>query len=207
VSLVDSFVGLEALSRYLKANGWKNRIDDGAIKILGRRVAGISIRVGGAMWFAGRGPTLRVGPLPVFASHSLPLQVRYALDIDPAKDPAAFRGRLAWNRDGILALGDIRSAWFEGGSACEQLNRQPSRVLALARCLRRFEKLRLEADAANAQVKVVHQQKMRLHFSLIGGQVFDIERTFPRFEFYRSLEWLAAELARRPRRKKPTRPC
>jgi hypothetical protein len=202
VKLIDSFVGLEALSRYLAANGWKNRIDDGAIEVLGRRVVRINIRVGGSMWFTGRGPTLRVGPLPIFTSHALPVQVRYALDVDPAKDPRAFRGRLKWDREGIFALGDITQAWFEGGSACERLNEKPRRVLDLARCMHRFEKLRLEPDASRGHVRAMHQQRMQLRFSLVGDQVFDVERNFPRFEFYRSLEWLAAELAHRPRKSK-----
>jgi hypothetical protein len=205
VSLMNSFVGLEALSRYLGANGWKNRIHEGAIEVVRRRVVRISMRVGGSMWFAGRGPTLRVGPFPVYASHALPVQVRYALDVDPAKDPESFRGKLTWDREGVLALGDINKASFEGGSSCERLNGKPARVLALARCMRRFERLRLEPDVANAQVRVVHQQKMRLRFSLIGSEMFDVERNFPRLEFFAALEWLATELERRPRKKKPIR--
>jgi len=194
VNLLDRFVGLEALSRYLEAHGWKNRIENGAIAVRGRQVVRISMRVGGAMWFTGPGPTLRLGPVPLFASHLLPVQVRYAMDVDPAKDPRAYRGELAWEREGLFALGEVTEAWFEGGSICERLNQYPARLLALARCIRRFEKFKLEPDVAEASVRAVHQQKMQLRFSLIGDEMFDVERNFPRFEFFAALEWLAAKL-------------
>lgn len=194
--MIDTIVGLEAMSRYLRANGLKNRINEGAIHLSAHRVKRISMRIGGHVWFPGGRTRLRVGPIPIYASQALPVQVTYAFDIDPAKAPHAFDAKLKWERDGILALGEIRRAWFEGGERCTRLNAQPRRLLALARCMRRFERLRLVPDVAAAQVKAIHQQKMRVRFSLLSTELVDVERFLPPVAFFDSLDWLGGALGR-----------
>jgi hypothetical protein len=196
VGVIDTLVGLEAMSRYLRANGLKNRIDEGAIHLSAHRVKRISMRVGGHVWFPGGRTRLRVGPIPIYASQALPVQVTYAFDIDPAKAPESFDAKLKWERDGFLGLGEIRRAWFEGGERCTRLNAQPRQLLALARCMRRFERLRLVPDVAAAEVKAVHQQKMRVRFSLLSTEWVDVERFLPPVTFFESLDWLGGALAR-----------
>jgi hypothetical protein len=203
IPLVDAFVGLEALSRYLNANGWKNRLEDGVIRVEKRKVSHITMKIAGSGFFGGSsGPaTVRVGPVPVYASQSLPVQLSYALPVDPAKEPEAWRAKLDWDRSGILWTGDIVNARFEGGAALVKLNEKPDQVLALARNLRRFEKLWTEPDVAAGELKVVHQQKMKVKFSLLGSELFDVDRNLPPFPFFGSLEWLTAELAEKPKKR------
>jgi hypothetical protein len=207
LSFIDSIVGLEAMSRYLGANGWKNRLDEGVLQVAGHRVKRITMGIGGHVWFPGGGTRLRVGPIPIYASQGLPVQVTYAFDIDPAKDPEAFAAKLKWERDGLLSLGEISRAWFDGGECCTRLNARAKQVLALARCMRRFERLRLVPDVAAAQVKVVHQQKMRVRFSLLSTELVDVDRFLPPVAFFDSLDWLGGALHQggRPARARPRR--
>jgi hypothetical protein len=60
-------------------------------------------------------------------------------------------------------------------------------VLALAKCMRRFERLRLVPDVAAAEVKAIHQQKMRVRFSLLSTELVDV---------FESLDWLGGALAK-----------
>jgi hypothetical protein len=222
MALLDALAGLEPLCRHLVANGYKAKLvpgdkdravlpllgpDSHGIAITGRGVRLITIRIAGGMWgFDSPGRTsFRVGPIPVYESRELPIQVHYVVPVDPTGSPWDFEVELKTKRKGFLWLGDVVEASWKGGKLGEALGKNPERTLKLANGLKPRESLRIKPDTEGRCVRLVHQTKMALQFSLLSAEMLQAERRFPPPALLEGIEWLAKEIASLQPKKRRTR--
>ena len=216
LAITDALLGIDALARHLTAAGWKVRTVGSAaqrglldlvdepphyLRVSGRAVSEVRLRLGGALFGQSSG-TLKLGPLPVHHTRPLPMQLHWLVPLDPAGRLEAFDAKLSTRRGGLFWTGEVEHAAWTGGTLAQALDLHPERVLEGARGLRLGESLRVSPDPDRACVRIIHQSKVTVRFSLLSSEVLSAERHLPERELLDGIEWIASEILGlgRPRR-------
>lgn len=191
----DTLLGLEPLAEHLAARGWKVTLVDSpprrglfdlvdapprVLRVTGKPVSEVRVRLGGAMWglgAAGGRSRLSVGGVPLAASQSMPVQLHWLVPVDPTGRPEDFEATLDVERGGFLWTGDVRAARWEGGRLAQALDADTA--LSTARALRLSERLFVKPDIDERCVRIIHQAKVVVRFSLFSSDVFSAERRLP----------------------------
>lgn len=204
--LTDSLLGVDALARHLDSCGWKVQPAAGRperslvdlfdeppryLKVTGRAIGEVRLRLGGSPFLGEGRSTLKLGPIPVHHTRTVPMQLHFLVFADPAGRLDDFEAKLSTRRGGFFWLGDVEHAAWTGGALAPVFNEEPERTLSGARCLKLGESLLVRPDADRRCVRIIHQTQLTARFSLLSSEVLSAERHLPEPPLLETLEWLA----------------
>ncbi len=204
--LTDSLLGVDALARHLGSCGWKVQTAAGRaerslvdlfdeppryLKVSGRTIGEVRLRLGGSPFLGEGRSTLKLGPIPVHHTRTVPMQLHFLVFADPAGRLDEFEAKLSTRRGGFLWLGEVEHAAWTGGALAQVFNEEPERTLAGARFLKLGESLLVRPDADRRCVRIIHQTQLTARFSLLSSEVLSAERHLPEPSLLETLEWLA----------------